>query len=61
MTQQSGATVEAAMQWIDANSEAPDFEEELKIVGQDGEEEIKKASRWAGMSKEEKEIKMKEL
>ena len=30
-----GAGVERAMEWIDNNREAPDFEEALMIVGQE--------------------------
>ena len=54
-----GAGVERAMEWIDTNREAPDFEEPLMIVAQDGGP--KKPSMFAGLSKEEKAAKIKEL
>lgn len=54
-----GAGVERAMEWIDNNRNQPDFEEPLMIVGQD--ESAKKPSQFAGMSKEEKAAKIKEI
>ena len=54
-----GAGVERAFEWIENNRSAPDFEEPLMIVGQDGGP--KKPSRFAGMSKEEKEAAIREM
>ena len=54
-----GAGVERAMEWIENNRNAPDFEEALMIVGQ--AESAKKPSAFAGLSKEEKAAKIKEL
>lgn len=54
-----GAGVERAFEWIENNRGAPDFEEPLMIVGQDGGP--KKPSKFAGMSKEEKEAAIKEM
>lgn len=51
-----GAGVERAMEWIENNREAPDFEEALVVVGQsDGPS---KPSKFAGLSKEEKAAKI---
>ena len=47
------------MEWIDTNREAPDFEEPLMIVAQDGGP--KKPSAFAGLSKEEKAAKIAEM
>ena len=54
-----GAGVERAFEWIENNRGAPDFEEPLMIVSQDGGP--KKPSKFAGMSKEEKEAAIKEM
>ena len=57
MVQNAG--IERAMGWIEDNRNQPDFEEPLMIVGQDSGP--KKESMFAGMSKEEKAAKIKEL
>mmetsp|Transcript_4189 Transcript_4189/g.5574 ORF Transcript_4189/g.5574 Transcript_4189/m.5574 type:complete len:130 (+) Transcript_4189:473-862(+) len=54
-----GAGVERAFEWIENNRSAPDFEEPLMIVGQDSGP--KKESVFAGMTKEEKAAKIKEM
>ena len=54
-----GAGVERALEWIDNNRNEPDFEEPLLIVGQDSGP--KKESQFAGMTKAEKEAKIREL
>jgi len=60
MVQNAG--VERAMGWIEDNRNQPDFEEALMIVGQDNSSAgPKKQSMLAGLSKEEKEAKIKEL
>jgi uncharacterized UBP type Zn finger protein len=51
-----GAGIERAMEWIDNNRGAPDFEEALMMVV--GEQ---KKSAFAGLSKEEKAMKIKDL
>lgn len=57
-----GAGVERAMGWIEDNREQPDFEEALMIVAQsEGGGGSSKPSAFAGLSKEEKNAKMKEL
>jgi len=48
------------MEWIDKNREAPDFEEALMMV-QGEQMTSSKQSAFAGLSKEEKAIKIKEL
>ena len=55
-----GAGIERAMEWIDKNREAPDFEEALMMV-QGEQMTSSKQSAFAGLSKEEKAIKIKEL
>ena len=54
-----GAGVERALGWIEDNRNAPDFEEALMIVAQDGGP--KKPSVFEGMTKEEKAAKIKEM
>ena len=54
-----GAGVERALGWIEDNRGAPDFEEPLMIVAQDGGP--KKPSIFAGLTKEEKELKIREM
>ena len=59
-----GAGVERAMGWIEDNREQPDFEEPLMIVAQGeggGAGSSGKPSQFAGLSKEEKAAKIKEL
>ena len=59
-----GAGVERAMGWIEENRNAPDFEEALMIVEQGpagGAGGSGKPSAFAGMTKEEKLAKVKEL
>ena len=58
-----GAGVERAMEWIENNRSAPDFEEALMIVGQSNASGggSGKPSQFAGLSKAEKEAKIKEL
>lgn len=60
-----GAGVERAMGWIEDNRQAPDFEEPLMIVAQ-GEGGAAgggsgKPSQFAGLTKEQKAEKIKEL
>lgn len=50
-----------AMEWIDQNREAPDFEEQLFLVGQDESAGPKKPSIFEGMTKEEKMAKVQEM
>ena len=49
------------MGWIEQNQGAPDFEEELFLVGESKSSGPKKDSAFAGMSKEEKAVAAKEL
>ena len=58
-----GAGVERAMGWIEDNRSAPDFEEPLMIVaqGEGGGGASGKPSQFAGLTKEEKAEKIKEL
>ena len=59
-----GAGVERAMGWIEDNRSQPDFEEPLMIVAQGeggGAGGSGKPSQFAGLSKEEKAAKIKEL
>ena len=59
-----GAGVERAMGWIEDNRSQPDFEEPLMIVSQGGEGGASgsgKPSQFAGLSREEKAAKIKEL
>ncbi len=59
-----GAGVERALGWIEDNRSAPDFEEALMIVKQNpdgGAAGSGKPSQFAGLSKEEKAAKIKEL
>ena len=56
-----GAGVERAMGWIEDNREQPDFEEPLMIVAQGEAGGAGKPSQFAGLSKEEKAAKIKEL
>ena len=58
-----GAGVERAMGWIEDNRSQPDFEEPLMIVaqGEGGAGGSSKPSQFAGLSKEEKAAKIKEL
>lgn len=49
------------MEWIEQNREAPDFEEQLFVVTEGPNGETAKQSKWAGLTKEEKLIKAKEL
>jgi len=58
MTMSQGQSIETAMAWITENQEAPDFNEQLFIVGKEGEGDIKKPYQ-GNMSKEER-IKMAE-
>ena len=59
-----GAGVERALAWIEDNRNAPDFEEPLMIVKPDPNAiaaACGKPSQFAGLSKEEKAAKIKEL
>ena len=57
-----GAGVERAMGWIEDNREQPDFEEALMLMAQgEGGAASGKPSQFAGLSKEEKDAKIKEL
>ena len=60
MTQHQGGGVERAMGWIEANRDAPDYEEPLMIMGQSnaggsgGGGGSKEPSAFSKLSKEEK-------
>lgn len=53
MTQASGQSLEAAMGWIDQHQDDPDFNEQLFIVKQEGEGDLKKEYQ-GNLSKEER-------
>jgi uncharacterized UBP type Zn finger protein len=53
MTMSKGQTIENAMEWITEHQEDPDFNEQLFIVGQEGEGSLKKQYQ-GNLSKEER-------
>ena len=42
MTMSKGQSIEGALEWLGEHSEDPDFNEQLFMVGQEGEGELKK-------------------
>ena len=53
MTMSKGQSVETALEWLGEHSEDPDFNEQLFMVGQEGEGELKKEYQ-GNLSKEER-------
>jgi hypothetical protein len=53
MTMSKGQSIESALEWLGEHSEDPDFNEQLFMVGKEGEGDLKK--EYAGnLSKEER-------
>lgn len=53
MTMSKGQSIEGALEWIGEHNEDPDFNEQMFIVGQDGEGELKQQYQ-GNLSKEER-------
>ena len=58
MTMSKGQSVENALEWLGEHSEDPDFNEQLFMVGKEGEGELKK--EYVGNLSKEERIKIAE-
>ena len=58
MTMSKGQSVENALEWLGEHSEDPDFNEQLFMVGKEGEGDLKK--EYAGNLSKEERIKIAE-